>query len=231
MKRIAIQYSGEIRELLSCWNNQYEHLILPNKDYQVDIFGHFWLYPHEKEKRLRLVKQIPFTRVLFEEPVVFDNSIHKEADQWWFFNMRSMFYGIEKVNDIRKSYEIENNITYDYVIRIRPDMIFIQNSMNPIEYYEKDFIHVENSTLFEDYGINDYFAIGGSELMDKYCKVYSNLENMINEGAAVIPECLIGYNIKDLPIKKQNFRIWAWKYVYIILSDILDAKFGKLENL
>jgi hypothetical protein len=226
LKRIAIQYSGEVRNFLDCFNNHYEYLILKNPDYQVDIFAHLWDSPYENKKD-RITKVINPTEIVFEEQINFNNKfIYKDADKGWFFNMASMFYGIEAANNIRKSYEDQHGITYDYVIRMRTDTLFIYDSIQSIDHYEKDFLHLKEYTPFDEYSISDYFAIGGPEVMNVYSSVYSNLQNMIDAGASVIPESLIGFNIKDLPIKKHNFRMWIYKYIMMELSKVSNQAMG-----
>ena len=48
-----------------------------------------------------------------------------------------MFYGIEKVNNIRTDYEKRNDVHYDYIIRMRPDILFLPDYIKHIDYYEK----------------------------------------------------------------------------------------------
>ena len=226
MKRIAIQYSGEIRHLLDCFNNHYENFILKNPDYQVDIFAHLWLESDDK-KIDRINKLLNPTSLVFEDQIDFTNKfIYKDADKGWFLSMASMFYGIEAANNIRQKYEELNKIEYDYVIRIRTDMIFINDSVKNIDYYEKDYLHLKEYTPFDSYSINDYFAIGKPEIMNRYCSVYSNLQSMIDSRASVIPESLIGFNVKDLPIKTHNFRMWIYRYMMMELDKVRNHAMG-----
>ena len=231
MKRIAIQYSGEIRNLLDCFNNHYENFVLKNPDYQVDIFAHLWA--NEDNINIdRINKLLNPIDACFEEQINFnrDDIVQDKRFPWYTPNMISMFYGIEKVNSLRLNYERKNNIEYDYVIRIRTDIIFLPDCINYINFYEKDFIHIKDYAPFESigpgYAINDYFAIANPDLMNIYANVYSNLDKMINEGAAINPEMLLGYNIKDLPIKKHNFRMWPWRYILMHLDPIRNGNVG-----
>lgn len=50
--------------------------------------------------------------------------------------------------------------------------------------------------------------------MDKYLSVCSNLETIINEGTAINPETLTGWNAQKhhkLPIKKHKFGFRLWR--------------------
>ena len=211
MKRIAIQYSGEIRNLLDCFNNHYENFVLLNPEYEVDIFAHLWATEWEIEnKSQRIEELIRPKRIVFEQPFDFNRTdiIQDSRFPWITQNMLSMFYGIGKVNDIRREYESINGVEYEYVIRIRTDITFMQNCIGPIHNYNKDLIHIKDYTPYTehgiDYAINDYFAIGSPAFINKYSDVFNNVDNMISQGAAINPECLIGFNIKDLPKQKHN---------------------------
>ena len=46
------------------------------------------------------------------------------------------------------------------------------------------------------------------------------LNQIIKDGSAINPECLIGFNIKDLPIKKHEFRMWPYRYMLMQLENI-----------
>ena len=58
------------------------------------------------------------------------------------------------------------------------------------------------------------FAFGRSDLMDKYLSVCSNLSTIIEEGAAINPETLIGWNAQKhhkLPVSKYDFGYRLWR--------------------
>lgn len=233
MKRIAIQYSGQIRNILDCFNNNYEHLIEKNPEYEVDIFAHFWCTEQDSDdKKNRISNLLNAKTITFQNQIDFNRTdiVQDPRFSWYTPNMVSMFYGIETVNNFRKTYQVQQKIKYDYVIRIRSDIIFVANCINPIDHYEKDFIHLKDYSPYQEHGINfainDYFAIGSPELMDKYCSVYTNLNKMIDEGAPVNPECLLGYNIKDLPNKRHEFRMWPYRYAIDNLLNIRNMNVG-----
>ena len=68
------------------------------------------------------------------------------------YNTISLLYSIHQVSLLRKSYAQEYNIDFDYVIRIRSDMIFTQ----PINLSNLDNINlsIPNNT-FEDWHISE----------------------------------------------------------------------------
>jgi len=141
----------------------------------------------------------------------------------------SMFYGIKKVMELKQEYERENNFKYDYVIRLRTDFLMVSNFGN-IENYDNTKLHVSSydstdlinqykpGTWIQDLGIDkryivDIFAIGGSEVMDKFAKVYDNIPVMIESGYPMhSSDVLIGYNvfiIEKIPVRRHSS--WAYK--------------------
>lgn len=228
MKRIALQYSGELRSILDCWPSIEENFILQNPDYKVDIFLHSWIYPDHVEsqsKRDRIASRIPFTKVRLESPKTQEFSERGIIPDPRFahpsVNFLSMFYGLKQVNELRKNYQEVNNITYDYIVRLRTDILFTRK-VKPIDQYDKNFIHVNWETPHTNYGINDCFAIASPDLMDKFLSVYDNMDKIIEHGAAVNPECLLGYNAtiyQNLPInKKTDWRFWIYSHAIWILN-------------
>jgi hypothetical protein len=141
----------------------------------------------------------------------------------------SMFYGIKKVMEMKQEYEKEFNFKYDYVFRIRTDFVMISN-FGIIENYDNKKLHVSHynptalinqyrpGTWVEDLGIDkryivDIFVMGGSEVMDKYAKVYDNIPLMLESGYPMhSSDVLIGYNtflIENIPVRRH--KSWAYK--------------------
>jgi hypothetical protein len=101
------------------------------------------------------------------------------SSEWW-FNTCSQYYSVAAANQLRKNYEIKNNVHYDFVVRLRLDAYVV----NPIDVllldidtlytvYDRKF----NMDLNRYWGINDAFAIGSGKNMDTYCSIYTNLKN------------------------------------------------------
>lgn len=84
----------------------------------------------------------------------------------------SMQYSIFKANELKKEYEKENNMVFDWVIRMRTDSDF---RYEKLDLYTLD--HELNIPSGEDWGdnsINDQFAIGTSHAMNLYSDLYNN---------------------------------------------------------
>lgn len=102
-----------------------------------------------------------------------------------------MFYSIFKVNELKSKHEIQNNFTYDFVIRARADLL-----------YENELI-IENQKgiyfpTFGAYaGVADQFAYGSSENMDIYSEMYNNLDKNFDAGIKWQPESQLKYHIEN----------------------------------
>ena len=100
-------------------------------------------------------------------------------------NTISLFYGLNKVNNLRKQHELDNNFKYDIIIKTRFDnMLF--NKLN-IETFKTD-----DSSIFCPLGyepenrdtlgtVNDILAIGSSLSMDVYMSLYTRLYDLLKE--------------------------------------------------
>ena len=86
------------------------------------------------------------------------------------FNTLSLFYSMHQTSFLTNSYAQENNINFDYVIRMRSDLeIFVPINLNSLN---KDFLYVfeaapHNGELGK-YTTHDQFAIGTSKIMSLY---------------------------------------------------------------
>ena len=107
------------------------------------------------------------------------------------------------------------------MIRLRPDTLF-SSPIGSISNYEKDHVHAWHGFYHLEYGIPDHFAIGTPKLMNKFLSVYSNLDKIIKDGAAINPECLLGFNAvkhHNIPMKFHNWKFYKWQHVLWILNN------------
>ena len=229
-KKVALIYSGQPRHLRECHRNHRENFWDRNPDWEVDVFAHVWydkswvgsyFWDQYKDRGKWDADLVPFMEenwkpkgLEFEEPKQFicdwqpDPRFPHPVN-----NIISMFYSLEKANDLKKKYEEENNFKYDCVVRLRTDEFFF-HEIQSLDVYDLNAVNVLDEFAPLDYGLNDHFAFGASKLMDKYLDVCSNLETIIDEGAAINPETLIGYNAQryhKLPITKHKFGFRLWR--------------------
>lgn len=87
--------------------------------------------------------------------------------------LTSMYYSIYKSNELKEIYANENGFVYDYVIRIRFDLLprepIICSIMNP------DFIHYLYLNQPDDL-ISDWLNIGSNTIMNILASLYLNMD-------------------------------------------------------
>ena len=257
MARIALCYSGRPRSYSECLHNHQAVFGLGNDN--VDVFAHLWfdeeltgqpfradapqqgVWPGRNLKKWVERNWNP-KKVVYEKQVD-DQWREKYSDVWNIAHEKldpvprmhpkdhqlGMFYGIKKVMEMKQEYEKENNFTYEYVVRMRTDLLMVAN-FGDITQYDSNKLHLNSynatalidkykpGTWVEDTGsaeryVVDIFAMGGSEAMDKYAKVYDNIPKMLEESYPMhSSDVLIGYNtflIEDIPVKRH--KSWVYK--------------------
>lgn len=128
MVKVALQISGRLRFTPASITSIMGSLIETQKP---DVFCSFWqsensttLAAWNSYIKPTLVETEDQTLVRPYLDLLFPFNIHK--------NMPSMSYKFHRVNALRQSYEITNNIKYDYVIQARSDNLFFEK-LNPIQ--------------------------------------------------------------------------------------------------
>lgn len=116
----------------------------------------------------------------------------------------SMHYSIYKSNQLKSDYEIENNLIFDKVIRMRFDSDFEGKELhlNNIP----DGINIPEG---EDWcgGINDQFALGSSFAMNLYSDFYNYIDKINN--VPYHPETLFlkYFQMRDIKINRIDFPV------------------------
>jgi hypothetical protein len=91
-------------------------------------------------------------------------------------NSLSYFYSLSEVNRLRKLYEYENKIKYDYIIKCRTDGII--NTSIQYEKYEPMAVHFTSLQAQPPF-INDWFNFGGPEAMEAFMGVFPLLRYLM----------------------------------------------------
>jgi len=218
--KIALCFSGLPRSIKECYPSIYKYLIEPNNI--KDIFVHTWecedgedignimlkqiykksdtLFLKEKYKPKEYLKE-PHT-IIYEQP----NYIKEEKLDKYVIHTKNliglqcMFYSIYKSFELITKYQEKHNFIYDYVIRLRFDMIFFDSII--INDLDSNALHVFDNNNRDEYP--DEFAIGNYENMKKYSETWNNLQIILDSNAPYQNDTLLSQNIKNYGIPVQN---------------------------
>ena len=209
MKRAALVYSGQPRNLKECFENHVKHLIEKNQDWTFDFFGHLWMskpdtafwkeYPERgswdsQDSNFLLFNWNP-KRIVFETPKNFESNLSPDPScPHPVQNTLSMLYSMEQANMAKKSYEQHEGFEYDCVIRIRTDVCFAESAGIDISSLDLSKMNVYELGAHREYGFGDQLAISSSKNMDKYSSVFTNVNHLVESGCVMNPECLVGFN-------------------------------------
>lgn len=121
----------------------------------------------------------------------------------------SMHYSIYKANELKKEYEKEHNIIFDWVIRMRTDSEFRYDVLDLNSLYGE--LNIPSGEDWKKDAINDQFAIGTSYAMNLYSNFYNNIH--YTQSSKYYPEVLLyNYLMKinlipnriDFPVRINN---------------------------
>ena len=172
MKKVAICISGQYRSFNLCLPSIFNNLILTNTEYELKFFTSF---AKENDKLINIPSEFYniSSMIKIEEDCILPNLsyqklkykkegfiLNDERDPILIFRQLKQF---QSVFNLVKEYEKDNNMMFDYVLRLRPDLEF-----KTIFRWElnDESIQVPSEDNFGGY--NDRFAIGPRNLMDVY---------------------------------------------------------------
>jgi hypothetical protein len=172
MKTVAVCISGQFRSFDKCLPSIFSNLILTNSKYELKFFTSF---AKEEDKPINIPTEffkISSVIKIEEDSVLPDLSYQKLKYKYQEFQLDSendtklIYYQLKQfqsVFNLVKEYEKDNNMTFDYVMRLRPDLEF--KSIFNWNLFEGSII-----TPSEDHfrGYNDRFAVGPRNLMEMY---------------------------------------------------------------
>lgn len=127
--------------------------------------------------------------------------VNKEWTENYFYNIDSMWYSVNKCNELKKKFEMEKEFLYDVVIRARFDSflnkgldfrynIVRKNTIYVFEKYEITWYgniygnryktrDIESMIRYRNYYVNDTFAFGKSDVMDAYSDTGKNFDMLL----------------------------------------------------
>ena len=177
--KTALLITGYLRCFKENINNIKKYIIDEN---DIDIYIHLTM---DKENKY-INKEIALDEVyklLNPKIMIVSKNIHFHENNK-VNNLFNQNYKLLLLNDKRKEIEQLENIKYDNIIKIRPD-VYLKQHINLNNKYDKiqipkdskmDLAKLEKPT---DKFLCDIIAYGTNELMDKYLNYYKDLENLM----------------------------------------------------
>lgn len=242
--RVALCISGQPRSFEAAFPYIKKNLIDCNPN--VDVFLHFWYDEKNIGKEYKdtsdsvKIGGIPIEmagtperiKELYE-PVCIQYEPQEDfsADAQRFpdifatnkFSSLSMWTSIYRCNELKRNYERETGNTYDYVIRMRFDVIILVKIL--VKNIEKEFIHsFPLLCLFDEYGkkipsLSDQILISSSRNMDVVSSLIDDIFIYLpgvcvaTKTRAVFNESILYYYVtkNNIPIKTH----WSWHTILV----------------
>jgi hypothetical protein len=207
--KIALCLSGLPRFYSEAYSFIYEALIEPNN---ADVFLHTWT--NDKCVESEIINMYKPKKYLIESQRKFENTdmdhnvmLSSYARYYTKENFTSMiyssWYSVQQANLLKEQYRLENNFTYDYVIRARFDTIF--NKKVKCEEYNSDVINISCRDLPVNDMIDDRFAFSSNNNMNIYSNIFGYIDFIYRKrmsmdgifcGETLVYETLKIYDIK-----------------------------------
>lgn len=221
--KVAVCYRGHLRTLSQTFESHKKYLFDIFGDCEIDFFCHTWnIYDDQIEFLKNTIKP---KRLLVEEPKLMEknpyNSLsvsnlcfeknydkQKEVDRLIRpYNTLSLWYSCNKVNSLRKEYSQFKNISYDWVIDMRPDLYF--HTQFNYDELELDKLNVSWWNTLGLQGIipNDHIAISSESIIDSYSDVFLYIPAYyFNENISMIPELVLNCHLNSslIEVKMLN---------------------------
>jgi hypothetical protein len=231
--RIAICFSGMIRTGIHASYSIKQFL---RKYYDsCDFFAHTWDISQEK----RFHPDCPFVKnTNFDKPEISSYSLLDTFSDAYdrkfqsivvenFYNWNAKFikeykdfsplwYSWYKSIQLKRQYEIDNNFRYDFVIKMRPDIVFPEdrNIEDEINHYEKN-TDVFYANGYQPIRIDDVLFYSNSSLMDRASKFFIDTHNKSWTtnlfGEYIALQCIECYNSANLRYTILRDEATPWK--------------------
>ena len=204
MKNIAVCLSGQLRTFDRCLPSIKKH-ILDRID--CDIFAYIAEDVHSGNINLLNTTET----IIKPDSFINEYNLINQTGGLGVISIQVILQqinGLYEVNKMKMKYEQQNNKKYDWVIRLRPDMVFSSDM--------EDLTKCDNNSIYipcgnDHCGYNDRFAFGNSKNMD----IYMNRFSLVNENYKEIihPESMLKYVLdkNNIKILRSNIDYNTWR--------------------
>lgn len=212
MSKIAIVYSGQPRALRECYPNHKEFLFDPNSEHEIDVFYHLWGEHADPTLKYFCDTLWPVKECAWEKAKSFSHETIRPDPQAYhpLNNIVSQAYGWQQTFEMMDKY-VQENGEYDFVVRTRTDNWFVEE-IGDLNNYDPHGLHITDIKSHTEYALGDTFAWGDYTAMKAYLNLFNNFEEIVEEGARVNPECLLGWAIERENIKVTKHPMYPKLY-------------------
>jgi hypothetical protein len=206
MPKTAICLSGELRSIDKTFPLIEKNILSRFSDY--DIFYFTWTDDPDLDKLRVLIKTGRVkdldlkARMSFNEDEYFPKKPLKTNYQ----NIIRQLYCLKQVNDLKSQYEDENNFKYDIVVRIRPDLLLLNDSSLPENFEQSDFNYLHLLNHDNWHGYCDRFYVSNSPNMDILSNRINDVRYYSESGGSQQYEAFLKFISvwHDIDIKRIN---------------------------
>lgn len=214
---IAICFSGGLRSFPNCVKNIKDNIINPLEQSGMKVYNFISTWDIDNWYQYDITKsEIKFNMIEIEkyDKSLFSKFISNKYREYphlsgpdTHINSISMHYKIYRVWKLMEQFEKNNNITFDIIIRLRPDIIYsdqinirhiLDVLTNPVIYMPKWHGKYEIVTR----QIMDQYAFGNRKVMKQYHSVYENIDNLLKSDYPHTGEGFLYAQIKDINIQR-----------------------------
>ena len=210
--KIAILMSGYIRTIKENYDNFQKYLL---NGYDTDVYIHITKSEDPRYINTKVSLEELYTLLNPKIMIVSKNyNLHNDNDTNNILNQNYKYYVL---NEERKKIEKIENIAYDIVIKIRPDIYLQQHiefDIDPTKIYIPSDSKIDHAKLNsqQDNYICDIIAYGHPEIMNQYFNFYESLLALVNKYSK-INETLLYHYLHEQSI---SYELIDLKYIVIL---------------
>ena len=224
--KTAFCFSGELRSIDKIFFILKEKVLNMFTDY--DIFYYTWNDDPDIHKLHYLENDAHIKDVLIEDRICVTEHPRYSQTKRQEVSVQGLLrqlYCLKKCNELKYKYENKNNFEYDIVVRIRPDILVVNNTSleKTIENWNmKNYVYTTDHD--DHHGYNDRFYFSNSENMNFLCNRLDLLDYYIDLGGRFHYETFLKFCILY-----KNLNISRSKMEFVLLRNNGDLS-GELND-
>lgn len=162
--KIACLISGYLRS----FSLNIDKLTLLLKQYEVDYYLHLSKESNE-DKYINLIENYnEIIEKLNPVQIIIENE--KKTKDLRMDRSKKMWYKFKILNDLKNNFSFLNNIDYNIVLRIRPDIFINDDNIKIIEDISDNLIYSKDDEIF----------YGNTYTINKIAEIYNNIDNLLD---------------------------------------------------